>query len=123
MTSQLSAALRAATEGLHPDEAAAGLIISHGTYLSRDDFARHVHTEASISNGAPLAWIDWDAVITALGNGQLPSSGGEKRILRIAASLAAGHPVDLRDAIPGLDQHNLQLVTTAIRHAAGQHHQ
>jgi hypothetical protein len=47
----------------------------------------------------------------------------EKRILRIAASLAAGHLVDLRDAIPGLDQRNLLLVTTAIRHAAGQHHQ
>ena len=68
-----------------------------------------------------MAWIDWDAVITALDGGCLPASGGERRIVRIAASLAAGHPVSLRDAIPGLDQHNLHLVTTAIRHAAGQH--
>jgi hypothetical protein len=122
VTSQLSAALRAAAQGLHPDEAAAGLIISHGTYLTRGDFTRHMHSEVSISNGTPMAWIDWDAVIGALDAGQLPSSGGEKRVLRIAASLAAGHPVDLRDAIPGLDQTNLHLVTTAIRRAAGQHH-
>ncbi len=40
--------------------------------------------------------------------------------MRIAASLAAGHPVSLRDAIPGLDRQSLELVTTAIRHAAGQ---
>jgi hypothetical protein len=50
----------------------------------------------------------------------LPASGGEKRILRIAASLAAGHPVGLRDAIPGIDHRSLELVTTAIRHARGQ---
>ena len=120
MTSQLSAALRAAAEGIRPDEAAAGLIISHGTFLHRDDFTRHVETAACISDGTPMAWIDWDAVIAALDGGRLPASGGEKRIVRIAASLAAGHPVSLRDAIPGIDQHSLNLVTIAIRHAAGQ---
>ena len=120
MTSQLSTALRAAAAGIHPDEAGTGLIISHGTFLHRDDFTRHVETAASISDGTPMAWIDWDAVITALDTGLLPASGGEKRILRVAASLAAGHPVSLREAIPGLDQHSLDLVTAAIRHAAGQ---
>jgi hypothetical protein len=50
----------------------------------------------------------------------LPASGGEQRIVRIAASLAVGHTVSLRDAIPGLDQRNLRLVTTTIHHAAGQ---
>jgi hypothetical protein len=54
-----------------------------------------------------MAWINWDAVITALDGGRLPASGGERRIVRIAASLAAGHPVSLRDALPGLDPHNL----------------
>lgn len=43
-----------------------------------------------------------------------------RRVLRIEASLAAGHPVSLRDVIPGLDQRSLRLVTTAIRHAGGQ---
>ncbi len=121
MTSQLSAALRAAAAGIHPDEAAAGLIISHGSFLARPDFVLHIETAAGFSDGTPMAWIDWDAVIAALDSGRLPASGGERRIVRIAASLAAGHPVSLRDAIPGLDQRNLGLVTAAIRHAAGQY--
>ena len=33
MTSQLSVALRAAAAGVHPDEAAAGLIIGHAASL------------------------------------------------------------------------------------------
>jgi hypothetical protein len=120
VTSQLSTALRAAAAGIHPDEAAAGLIISHGTFLHREDFLCHVETAACISDGTPMAWIDWDAVIAVLDGGRLPASGGEKRIVRIAASLAAGHPVSLRDAIPGLDRQSLEQVTTAIRRAAGQ---
>jgi hypothetical protein len=120
VTSHLSAALRAAAAGIHPDEAGTGLIISHGTFLHRDDFSRHVETATCISDGTPMAWIDWDAVIAALDVGRLPASGGEKRIVRIAASLAAGHLVSLRDVIPGLDHRSLELVTTAIRHAAGQ---
>ena len=120
MTRHLSAALRAAAAGIHSDEAAAGLIISHGTFLARNDFTKHIETAVGISDGTSMAWIDWDAVIAALDGGRLPASGGERRIVRIAASLAAGHPVSLRDAIPGLDPRNLDLVTTAIRRAAGQ---
>lgn len=67
-----------------------------------------------------MARIDWDAIIAALDGGRLPASGGEMRIVRIAASLGVGHPVSLRDAIPGLDPRNLALVNTAIRRAAGQ---
>jgi hypothetical protein len=40
VSSQLSAALRAAAAGLHPDEAGTGLIISHGVFLHRGDFTR-----------------------------------------------------------------------------------
>jgi hypothetical protein len=120
VTTQLSTPLRAAAAGIHPDEAGTGLIISHGTFLQRDDFTCHVETAACTSDGTLMAWIDWDAVIAALDGGRLPASGGEQRIVRIAASLAAGHPVSLRDAVPGLDPRNLELVTTAIRRAAGQ---
>jgi hypothetical protein len=38
----------------------------------------------------------------------------------MTSRLAAGHPVSLHDAILGLDQRNLHLVTTAICRAAGQ---
>ena len=122
MITPVTAALRAAAAGLLPDQAGTELLISHGCFLRRADFTRYLHTATSTTSGALLAWIDWDAAIAALGHGQLPASGGEQRILQLAASLAAGHPLSLRDTIPGLDHTNLHLVTTAIRHAAGQHH-
>ena len=56
---------------------------------------------------------------TALDAGTLPCSGGERRIFRLAASLAAGLPVNLRDTLTGLDEHNLTLTISAFIHASG----
>ncbi len=122
MTGPVIAALRAHAAGLHPDEAGTELLIGHGAILHRGDFARFIHTGTSISDGATLlAWIDWDAALSALHAGQIPLCGGEQRILQLAASIAEGFPVPLRDTVPGLDNRNLELLITAIRHAAGQH--
>jgi hypothetical protein len=116
------AALRAHAAGLHPEEADTELLIGHAGILPRDDFARFVHTGTSISDGTTLmAWIDWDAALTALHDGQIPVCSGEQRILQFAASIADGTLISLRQAIPGLDNRNLKLLITAIRHAAGQH--
>ena len=114
MTDTTAAALRACAAGLYPDEAGTELLISHGGFLRRSDFT-------SFSDGiTPMAQINWDALHGALTNGQLPLSGGERRILDLASSIAAGFPVCLRSTLPGLDNQNLQLVITAIRHATGQ---
>jgi hypothetical protein len=122
VTAAIIAALRAHAAGLYPEEAGAELLIGHGGILPRGDFAGFVHTGTSISNGTTLmAWIDWDAALSALHAGQIPLSGGEQRILQLAASIAEGFPVSLRDTLPGLDNRNLKLLVTAIRHAAGQH--
>ena len=67
-----------------------------------------------------MAWIDWDAALTALHDGQIPVCSGEQRILQLAASIADGTLVSLRQTIPGLDNRNLKLLIPAIRHAAGQ---
>ena len=121
MTGPVVAALRAHAAGLYPDEASTELLIRHGGILHRDDFARFIHTGTSISDGTTLlAWIDWDAALTALHHGQIPLCGGEQRILQLAASIAEGFPVCLRDTLPGLDNRNVKLLITAIRHAAGQ---
>jgi hypothetical protein len=121
MTPALAAALRACATGLYPLEAGVGLLIAHDVFLHRSDFTgRFVRHGISISDGATqMAEIDWDAAISALDNGELPCSGGERRILRLTASLAAGIPVDLRDTITGLDQHNIQRLISAIHHASG----
>ena len=121
MTGPIIAALRAHAAGLYPEEAGTELLIGHGGILHRDDFARFVHTGTSISDGTTLmAWIDWDAALSALHDGQIPLSGGEQRTLQLA-SIAEGFPISLRDTLPGLDNRNLKLLVTAIRHAAGQH--
>jgi hypothetical protein len=120
VTEAITQALRAHAAGLYPQEAGTELLIGHGGILHRDDFARFIHTGASISDGTTLmAWIDWDAALSALHHGQIPLCGGEQRILQLAASIADGTLVSLRQAIPGLDDRNLKLLIAAIRHAAG----
>jgi hypothetical protein len=122
---RLPAALRAAASGIHPLEAGTSLLIERGCWLHREDFTgQFVTTATSISDGTTLlATIDWEAAITALDAGKLPCSGGERRVLRLAASIAGGIPVSLHDNLPGLDQRNARLLINAIRHATGQANQ
>ena len=120
MTAALTAALRACAAGLYHSEAGTELLIRHGTFLARPDFAAFICEDTSFADGTPMAAIDWDAAITALNVGELPCSGGERRILQLAASLGAGIPVNLSDAITGLDRRNLSHLLAAIRHTAGE---
>jgi hypothetical protein len=66
-----------------------------------------------------MAAVDWDTAIAALNGGEIPCSGGEQHILRLSASLGAGIPANLRDAVTGLDDLNIQRLLTAIKHGAG----
>jgi len=115
----IASAVRAAASGLYPPRRGCELLISTG-WLHRDDFTRLIHTGTSITDGVTeLAQIDWQAAITSRGTGQLPRSGGEDRILRLAASIADGIPVNLNYALSGLDKTNISLVIRAVRHANG----
>ena len=117
----LTVALRACAAGFYPLEADVALLVGHGTFLRRDDFtSRFITVGTSISDEATLmAAIDWDAAIAALRVGELPCSGGERRVLMLSASLADGIPVDLRDAATGLDDRNIRRLLAAILHASG----
>jgi hypothetical protein len=116
---RLIAAVRAGAAGLYSLEAACELVISAG-WLRRDDFTRFISTGTSLTDGVTeLAHINWQAAITSRDSGHLPCSGGENRILRLAASIAAGIPVDLNDALSGLDQASVNRVVCAVRHANG----
>jgi len=117
---QLQAALRAGADGFYALESGTGLLLAHGTWPAREDFRRFIHVADSIADpGTELASIDWEAAITALDAGEFPSSSGEKRILRLAASLAGDVPVQLGDAVIGIDDRNVDLLVSAIRHASG----
>jgi hypothetical protein len=116
--SVLDGALLAHADGDLCAEAAARLLIA-GRWLDRDDFAgRFVTVAASPGSGTEMAVIDWPTAAGALGR-SLPCSGGERRLLLVTASLAAGIPVDLRDAVAGLDGRSARLVADAVLHASG----
>jgi len=118
--SGLSDAVRAGAAGLYSLEAACDLVIGAG-WLHRDDFSSFVSTGTSITDGlTESARIDWQAVIAGRDAGLLPCSSAENRILRMAASIAAGIPVDLNETLCGLDPASIALLVRAVRHANGQ---
>ena len=111
--------LRAWAKGLLCLEAAAELLIGHRSWLFRMDFlAIAVEPGREVFSGCEMA-VDFVAAAAALETGVLPCSGGEGRMLRIAASIAEGVPVDLREAVTGLDENNAVLAAAAVLHAAG----
>ncbi len=102
------------------DIAAVMLIDRHGRFLHDPAFRRLIAAGSSITTGQPLAVIRWNAAIHALETGQLPCSGSERAVLRIAASLAdPGIAVNLRENPGNLDARNITLVTDAITAANG----
>ena len=117
---RLATALRHQAQGIYCLEAAAELLIANGTWLHRTDFTtRFVVLSRGLTDGRPMAAIDWPAAITALAAGHLPCSGGEQRMLRLIASIADGIPADLQDILTGIDDHNIQLLLKAVLHASG----
>jgi hypothetical protein len=117
---QLACLLYDAAEGMCADTAAVMLIDRHGHFLHEPAFRRIIAAGSSITTGQPLAVIRWNAAIHALENGQLPCTGSERAVLRIAASLAdPGIAINLRDNLGSLDTRNIALVTDAIKAANG----
>jgi hypothetical protein len=88
--------------------------------LCREEFVgRFVWVGRALVGGGLLAVVDWPAAVKALAAGGLPCSGSEGRVLRLAASIAAGVPVDLSDCLSTLDDANVDLVVKAVLHANG----
>lgn len=103
--------LRSWAEGMYTLTAAAELLIRCGNPLLSGPWVEYDP--------------DWDRYwfntkTAAEESGYL--SGGERRVLDIAAALAGdGQPVALGEAVSGLDRKHLELVLAAIAHAAGSH--
>lgn len=125
----LGAALRAHARGLYSAEAAVDLLVAHQSWLRRRDFVSGYVDDLADSNTAQdqdppanstiMACVAWETALRALDAGHLPCSSSEAQLLRIAASLATGYPVDLRDALTSLDASTTQIVAHAVIHAAG----
>jgi hypothetical protein len=115
----LAEAIRAWAKGWLPTEAAAELLISHQGWLLREDFlqiAVEVGWEPLL--GREVAAVDFAAAADAV-HGVLPCSDGERQVLLVAASIAQGIPVDLREAALCMDAVNAARVAQAVCHAAG----
>lgn len=103
------AGLRTWARGLLPAEAAVELLINalggrllDGPWVRQDDLGRW--------------WFDTKAAAAEAG----VLSGGERRVLAIAVSLVdSDRPVDLGDAVTGLDTATLLTVLAALAHAGG----
>jgi len=65
-----------------------------------------------------VAVVDFAAAADAV-QGVLPCSDGERQVLLVAASIAEGIPVDLREAALCMDAVNAALAAQAVCHAAG----
>jgi hypothetical protein len=116
----LAAALRAHAEGLYCAQAAVELLIGHQRWLCREDFVgRFVRLVPHVAGDGVLAVVAWRAAVRALSTGRLPCSGGEGRVLRIAASIAEGVPVDLAECLSTIDSVNIGLVVDAVYRAGG----
>ncbi len=86
-TDELTAALHACAAGLYPLEAGVALLAGSGAFLHRTDFAgRFIEHATTTNSGIAMAAIDWEAAVTALGSGELPCSGAERRVLLLSAS-------------------------------------
>ncbi len=100
--------------GVNADFAAVDLIANHRVWLMRRDFAPFIQRGRYRPTGEPMAAIRWRAAHTALQRGQLPCSGSEADVLRIASSLGAGIPIRLRHVLGNLDHANIAHVVRAV---------
>ena len=116
---RLAALIEGTADGMLADTAAAGLIIAHGHFLHDPAFRRIIAAGSSVADGQPFAVIRWNAAVTALELGCLHATGSERAVLLIAASIAEGTPVSLRDCLGSLDHRNIALVANAITAANG----
>ncbi len=112
--SETHAGLRAWAKGIYPLEAGVELLI-------RACGGRFANASLPwVQPGEDPGW--WWIDVAAMNESSLAGlSGGEARMVRIAASLLGGSPVNLYDAIPGLDRDHIELLLAAIAHSSGSH--
>lgn len=110
--------LRAWAKGIYTTEAATELLIRAFGGRFADPGNPWIQPTDNGPGPGPAYWIDFAGIGDSIG----VLSGGEQRLLRIAASIGSSEAlVNLSDDISGLDRPTLHLVLAAIAHAAGSH--
>jgi hypothetical protein len=112
--SDVVAGLRAWARGVYATEAAVELLVR----FQDGRFAHPGHPWIMPDPGEGWYWLEPDHLT---GPTVACLSGGERRLLAIVASLTGGAPVDLGDALAGLDRDTVTLVLASVAHASGSH--
>lgn len=106
--STLNDRLTAQAEGLYTTEAAA-LILTRG---ARGTLPAKLTAAIDDDPSHGYAYIDWDSAVDLAPR----FSGGERRLITLAASLASTHEINAGDTFTGLDDSNANIVLDAIAH-------
>jgi len=119
----LESALVRAAVGDYALEAAVLLLVNSGHWLPQLQTARliMIALDGDAADGGPWAAVQWGDLDHALRVGVITGSPGQLRLLRAAASLADGQPIDLADLAAGVDRTELTLLLAGLAHAAGSH--
>lgn len=115
---QLTAALRLQALGDRPAQAA-NYMVERAGWLSKEEFRPYIEYVVTqhTANGESAAHIRWREAITALDSGDLSASPADEQLLRIAASIGGGVPVDLRTNLSHeLGDELATLIRQAIEH-------
>jgi hypothetical protein len=95
-------------------------LLTYTELPGRRDFAKHVDIETGYAadETEPLIAVvrDWDKLLT--GN-TVRFTGGDLRMTEVAASYAAGRPVDLREHASGLGTAHARRLVEAVAIGAG----
>ncbi|MEO7015108.1 MAG: hypothetical protein ABI067_01030 [Leifsonia sp.] len=111
-------------ESTSSDEHLAGLrewargmttLVAATELLIRAGFAQDWRPWVHYDELARRPWVNFDEIPELSGG----MSGGQRRLLNIAASLGGTTPIILADEVAGLDRMWTELVSIAIVHAAG----
>ena len=119
----LETALLRAAVGDYALEAAVLLLADSGHWLPHLQAAGliTIALDGDAADGGPWAAVQWSDLDRALRAGRIGGDPGQLRLLRAAAGLADGQPVDLADLTAGVDRAELTAVLAALAHAAGSH--
>lgn len=95
-------------------------LLTYTELPGRRDFAKHIEitTGYAADESEPLIAVvrDWDKLLTS---GTVYLTGGDARMVQIAASYAAGRPVDLREHGNGLGTAHARRLVEAVAIGAG----
>ena len=112
-TTTLAERLVNSAKGYYPAESAALIITQAIRGILPDKLAPAINDHPDVGR----AFIDWEHAVEISG----AFSGGERRIINLAASLASPHNINAGDVLSGLDDTNARIVLEGLAHCLRVH--